>query len=161
GGLTVLDPPVLVVGPLALIHVEPDKAQRPVLFHAMKEVLNPGQLSGRGPDRGLGQQHRLVSDEPGLVDGPPEGADGRVRWPVVDAVDPDPGDVLLARPPGGDRPCPWSVGLDGPQPRDVASPPLSEQRDDVSPRRHERRRRDVAVAPWIPGGIHLLAEPDD
>ena len=53
------------------------------------------------------------------------------------------------------------VRLQGPQPGDVARAPGAEQRHDVPPRGHERRGRGVPVAPRVPVGVHLVAEPDD
>ena len=53
------------------------------------------------------------------------------------------------------------VLVDRPQPGDVVSALAAEQRHDVPPRRHERRRRDMAVAPRVPVSVHLMPEADD
>ena len=53
------------------------------------------------------------------------------------------------------------VRVNGPQPGDVVGAQGAEERDDVPPGVHERSWRGVAVAPRVPGGVHLVAEADD
>ena len=82
-------------------------------------------------------------------------SDGR----VVVAVDADPGDVARAGPPGGDRPGARLVRLERPQPGDVVGALAAEQRHDVLPRRHERRRLELPVAPRVPVAFISCPKP--
>src|ERR1035438_6358548 len=80
---------------------------------------------------------------------------------VVVAIDADPGDVLGAWPPRGDRAGARPIRLERPQPSDIADALIAEKRHDVPPGGYEGRGRQVPIAPRIPGGIHLMPETDD
>src|SRR6266571_523687 len=159
--VAVFDPPVLVVDPLVLSLVEPHNPERVVLAHPGEQVADLDELAGLGPHRGLGQQHRLVGERPHLVNGAAEYPGECVGRKVVVAVDADPGDIICAGPPGGDRPVIGAVRVDCPQPGDILGTFVTEQRHDVLPGRDERRCGDVPIAPRVPGGVHLVPEADD
>ena len=154
--------PVLVVDPVVLRDVEPHQPERAVLAHSVEQVADLRGLAGLRSHGGLRQQQGLAGQDPHLGDRLAEHAAERVRRTVVVAVDADPGDVLAAGPPGRDGRCGAGlVRLQGPQPGDVAHLLGAEQRHHVPPRGHERRGWSLAVAPGVPGGVHLVAEPDD
>jgi ATP-dependent Clp protease protease subunit len=138
GRRVVLDVPVLVVDPVVLGDVEPHQPERVVLVHPGEEVGDLGRLAGGGTRRGLRQQHRLTGEGSHLGNGLAEDAGEGFVGTVVVAIDADPGDVLRARPPGGDGPGARLIRLNGPQPGDVIGALTAEQRDDVPPGRHER-----------------------
>src|SRR5215831_5155457 len=120
----VLDAPVLtyVVRVAArraqrrLVLVEPHQPEGLVLGYPREHVEDVGVLVGVARHGGLGQQDRLPGEGLHLLDGRDENAAEGVGRIGVVAVDPDPADVPVARPPGQDRPGAALVGLDGPQP---------------------------------------------
>jgi hypothetical protein len=107
-------------------------------MHPGEQILDLGERVGLGPDRGFGQQDRLFSERPYLLDGAAEDTAERVGRPQVVPVDADPGDILLTGPPGFDRPGAGTVVVDRPEPGDVLCALAGEQRDDVPPRGDER-----------------------
>ena len=128
GRRVVLNVPVLMVDPVVLGDVEPHQPERVVLAHPGEEVGDLCRLAGVGTRRGLRQQQRLTGERSYLGDGLAEDAGEGFVGTVIVAVDADPGHVLRARPPGGDRPGAGLIRLNGPQPGDVVGALAAEQR---------------------------------
>ena len=131
------------------------------MLHSGEQVLDLGERGGGGSDTGFGQQDRLFGKHADLSDGGPEDPAERVGCSQVVTVDADPGNVSSAGPPRLNGTSALAVLVDRPQPGDVIRALLPKQRDDVTPGRHECARRNMVIAPLIPGAVHLVPEPDD
>src|SRR6202451_1643168 len=118
GRRAVFDAPVLMVGSVVLRDVEPYEPERAVVAHPSEQVADLRGLVGLGARGSPRQQHRLAGEDPHLRDRLAEDTGEGIGGAVVIAVDADPGDVLVARPPGGDR---AGAGLGGDWPAGAGS----------------------------------------
>src|ERR1700683_3711999 len=104
GRRAVFDAPVLMVDSVVLRDVEPYEPERAVVAHPVEQVADLRRLVGLGSRGSLREEHGLAGEDPHLGDRLAEDTGEGVGGAVVVAVDADPGDVLTARPPGGERP---------------------------------------------------------
>src|SRR5580698_3491283 len=125
--------PVLMVDPLVLGYIEPDKSEGAVLTHPRKQIGDLLSLVSIRTHRGLRHQDRKTGQHPYLNYGLAEDAGKSLVRTVVVAIDTDPGDVLRAGPPRGNRPSAGLICLECPQPGDVVGVLAAEQRHDVPP----------------------------
>src|ERR1700730_12936144 len=116
GGWAVLDVPVLMVEPVILGNVKPHQPQQAVLVQAGEQVRNLCRRPSHWTHGGLGKQYRLAGKDPYLGDGLAEDiSEGFVRAIII-AIDSDPGYVLCAGPPRGNRPGTMLICLESPEP---------------------------------------------
>ena len=101
-----------------------------------------------------------VSSRTAMMVGPNIGSELPGRIEVV-AVDPHPGHVRLAGPPGsraGNLAVLRLDDVDCPHPGHVPGSVRTEEGDDVPPCGHESRRGCMPVTPGVPGAVHFVAE---
>src|ERR1700730_73261 len=145
------------------VGVEPHKPQQPIGAGTSEKVRDLRWLTCGRRRAGRGDEYWVEGQcAHGLDGGPEQGSERPGRLEVI-AVDPHPGHIRTAGPPGGRRGnAGWLTDdVDRPQPGHVVGALLPEYVDDVPPGGHKHRWGCVPVCPGVPIPIHLVPEADD